>query len=219
MRRFLLRSIYCSAVVTFGAGLSWAQASKVEVAVLDNQSARNWEQVTASLQKCQACEFKNLTPYDEKGEFQRHKVAEALQLSSPPQIVYITFNELRSKENEIWIEKLGLLSQQGSLIIGAAGTSKDNELSHPLKDTFLVAVPDVLILGERSNRDVLPKSSYFGPEMLTALKEPMVDFLRPLAESYKKRSKDEWIGHFKQVKNSSRKLWLDSNDFFRRTSR
>lgn len=181
---------------------------------LSSQSLENFEVLTEKLKPCNHCKAIQLTPFEGK-QVQRSKIPQLLNRLSDFDILYVGFNEPRKAEHRELIEVLSQISRSGKLIVAKAGFVSEELKSAPLKESFIVEVPDVIILGQRTNRDVLLDRSFFGPEMLTALKEPLESFVLQVALRYSKKSKEEWVGHFKGLRSSSKKLWLDNFDFFK----
>ena len=96
----------------------------------------------------------------------------------------------------------------------------------PLSRTVNGQVPDIVIIGELTEKERLLARSYFGPEMLTALKPPKdyvgqgyssLFFVSKLATSWNRKSASaDWLSSFKSTKSRSRKIWPDLGDFFGR---
>ncbi len=137
-------------------------------------------------------------------------------------IVYFDFN-LANHESLEPHQKLikKWFRDDGRLIIAHSGVSYGAEPTWPLSKTFLGSLKEVLIFGELMERDRLLTNSFFGPEMLTALRPakslmrmgvaPWV-FVGQLSGVYQKRSNTEWVEHFQKKKKATKKLWLEGSD-------
>jgi hypothetical protein len=112
--------------------------------------------------------------------------------------------------------------ESGKLIVSPTGFPADKEISAPLNKTVLGQIPKILIIGEMNEKERLLPKSFYGPEMLTALRLPKdlpegiapLMFASRLAENYKKHSHEEWLELLKNKKQKSRKIWPDLGDFF-----
>ena len=225
-------------LVTLGVGselraVQEPQSKKpVVLAVFDNSSRAQYDVRLApwfakELASCSNdCQVINYTPYDSEGAFNQKEMnaqlSKALDQSS---IILITFNEPLSSQNQVWADKIKQALDKGIVVIGAAGVPKENQPSGPLKKTFLAQASDVLVIGELGERERLLPTSYFGPEMYTAIRSPRdvseigiapAFFATRLAKNFDSRS--DWSNYFKEKKLKTKKIWIDLDDIFGRVN-
>lgn len=202
----------------------------VTMGVLDNGNRESFESKTLpwlkqQMSDCKACEVRNITPYDDKGELDLPKISAQLeQAQNSISFLFVTWNERVSTKNASVLEALKKAAGQGLIIVGAAGLPKSEEDSAPLSKTLLGQVPDSIIIGELGEKDRLFGNSYFGPEMLTAIRPPKgligqgfspALFAARLASQFnKKASASDWMVHIKSKKTANRRIWLSLDDIF-----
>ena len=178
------------------------------------------------LKNCAVCEVKNLTPYTEKGELDRAALAAAIEKAAGQvQILFISWNEVTTPENQGVLDALKKVGKDNVLIVGPAGEPAGEGPSHPLSRTWLGQVPDAVIIGELNDKESLARKSFYGPEMLTAVKPPKdgVDgvvtpsyFVARLTKQWNKKTEAEWVSHFRSRKSLSRRIWPGLDEFFGR---
>lgn len=175
---------------------------------------------------CKKCEIVNLTPYDEKGVYSENDLLEKLK-NAPAEISFYFFswNKKATERNK---ELIGVLSEKiasEKLVIAPTGQAAEGETGLPLSRTLMGQTKDVIIIGEIIGNERMLPQSYFGPEMLTAIRAPKefanqgmgpMYFTARLANNWGKRKPAEWLQHFKTKKTKSRKIWLDADDLFGR---
>lgn len=202
-------------------------AKPVILSVIDDRSKSDFETTVDVLFKnqvgaCKWCDIRNRSPYDVSGNFDRSKLADQIKLAGQDStLVYLSWNERFGTDNQEVADAIKAMVQKGVIVVGDAGLSKSNEPTHSLSKTVLGQIPDVLIVGELVEKERLLTDSYFGPEMLTALRTPKeywgqnlagAYFASRLVENINKRSSSDWLAHFKSAKARSRKLWPSVED-------
>lgn len=175
---------------------------------------------------CKTCEIVNLTPYDEKGSYAEKDLL--AKIKTPPvavQFFLFSWNKRVNEQNKELVSVLGEKGESGTLIIAPTGQAAAGEPGVALSRTIMGQAKDVIIIGEALERERLLPQSYFGPEMLTALRAPKnyvgqgyspLYFAARLAGIWDKRKAGEWVQHFKSKKLKSRKIWLDADDLLGR---
>lgn len=203
----------------------------VIVGVIDGESKAVFEEkimpiLKTQLASCSLCEIRNFSLYNEQGQLLTDKIASQLQLAaSQANLVFVGWNTKMSAEFEPVVEQLKKMTASGIMVVGEAGIAPKNLDSAPLSRTVLGQVPDLVIIGEVAEKERLLIHSYYGPEMLTAIKPPVKDhigqgfgpvyFVSRLAVSWSKRTPTDWLSHFKSTKLKSRRIWPELDDFFR----
>lgn len=178
-------------------------------------------------QNCSACEVKNLTPYNEDGNLNRAALATALDTAvGQIQVLFLSWNEVANAQNQAWVDSLKKLSAAGVVLIGPAGEPSGSNPALSLSRTVLGQIPDAVIVGDLNEREGLLRRSFYGPEMLTALKAPRDAevgtgqassmFAARLAKEWNKKTQAEWISHFRARKSASRRIWPGLDEFFGR---
>jgi hypothetical protein len=111
----------------------------------------------------------------------------------------------------------------GFVVIATTGAAGADQSTLPLNRTVVGQIPGIIIIGELVERDNLLAKSFFGPEMLTAVRPPKdfmgqghgpLFFASRLASNWNKKGQNEWPSHFKTTRERSRKLWPSIEDFF-----
>lgn len=172
---------------------------------------------------CKNCEITNLTPYDDKGVYSEKGLIDKIK-NAPAEVSFFYFDwnkKTSGDQDKALITLLGEKNDQGKIVISPTGQAKEGETGAPLGRTVMGQARDVVIIGELTDRDRMLPQSYFGPEILTALRPPKaylgqghaaLFFASRLAGNWNRKKPTEWIPHFKATKLKSRKLWLDSED-------
>jgi hypothetical protein len=176
---------------------------------------------------CSSCEVRNLSVYDEQGNWSAKTLVKELE-ASLSSVTFLLFNvnwRFKIDEDKALVEWLKKATANGVIIVGSAGYPKEGESSAPLARTLLGQVPEVIIIGEINERERLLGSSYFGPEMLTAIKPPRdyvgkglgpSFFAAKLAQNYSRKVPHDWIAQFRNQKMKSRRIWPQVEEFFSR---
>lgn len=210
--------------------LSCHASSRTLVGYFSKESVDNFEKKVkpffTQYSSCKDCEIVNLTPYNEKGEFDELKLQEKIaSLPEDLDFVFFAWNEKSTDKNADLVKNLNLLVQNGKLVVAPAGVPLANDSSCPLNRTLMGQVQDSIIVGELTERDRLLPQCFYGPEMLTAVRPPKdllgqgyapLLFVSKFAGSWSKRKSTEWVAYFHQKKAKSRRLWPELEDFFPR---
>lgn len=178
--------------------------------------------LTKELAECSECQFLNLTPYSEKGLIQTDSLISTLEQNAGKfHILFFDFNEKMNNQNKSLFEFLQKISEQNIVLVAAAGQPRQNEPSSMLTKTIFGQIKKAVIIGEIGEKDRLIGQSYYGPEMLTALRPPKefigqgyspILFSTRLTKNFHKRA--DWPGYLNEKKLKSKKIWLDLNDLF-----
>lgn len=234
MKNFAVRSFISRALPSLVFGLAILSATpafsdeKVVVGVFTTESQADFDKKIKPVfddfkNSCKSCEVLNLTPYDDKGNYSEKGLVD--KLKNPPAEVsffYFDWNKKNAADqNAALIAALSEKADQGKVVVSPTGQAKEGEQGAPLTRTIMGQARDVVIIGEITDRDRMLPQSYFGPEILTALRPPKsyigqghsaLYFAARLAANWNKRKPTEWIPHFKEKKQKTRKLWLDADD-------
>ena len=177
---------------------------------------------------CAGCKILNLTTYDAQGKAVVPLNPESAwgdtqtwALDNNPTVLLINWNSLRTPQSDVWLNYLEKIQKSGVIVVFAAGQPESGQVSAPLQKTLAGSVPDSLIIGELGESDRLWGASFYGPEILTALR-PLrealgqglapVQFAARLTKAIKKRS--DWPKYLKDKKAKSKKIWLELGDCF-----
>ena len=173
---------------------------------------------------CSSCELKNLTPYDAKGLLDRAALPRSIDSAQGQiQILFVSWNEAFAPEAELLLASLKKLTATGVLLIGPAGEPQANKPSQALSRTLIGEVPDALIIGDLNEREGLLSRSFYGPEMLTALRtskdlpnapSAAAAFSARLTRDWGKKTNEQWVSHFRTKKSVSRRIWPGLDEFF-----
>jgi hypothetical protein len=175
---------------------------------------------------CKNCELMNLTPYDDKGNYSEKDLLE--KVKNPPvemAFYFFSWNKKATDQSHDLIQVLSDKVDSGKLVIAPAGHAADGEPGLSLSRTIMGQSKDVIIIGEITGNERILPQSYFGPEMMTAIRAPKefqgqgyspLYFATRLAAVWSKRKPAEWLQHFKTKKIKSRKIWLDADDLLGR---
>lgn len=203
----------------------------ISVAVISGEDKADFDAKVApilkeEMKRCTACSFQNVTPYTEDGKFKLSEVAARLDVAgSSSSFIFINWNAKSTDETKPIIESLKKITNNGMIVVASAGMAKENEPTLPLNKTVLGQVPGVVIIGELGERERMLTQSYFGPEMLTALRPPKdylgqgfgpLFFVSRLATQWNKKDSKAWIAHFQTTKAKVRRIWPGLEDFFGR---
>jgi hypothetical protein len=225
-------SRFCASVLLLPALIIAAPTAfadeKVVIGTFTTDSQENFDKKIKPVfedmkNSCKNCEIINLTPYDDKGIYSEKGLID--KLKNPPAEVSFFYFDWNKKttgdQDKALITLLGEKADQGKLIITPTGQAKEGEAGAPLSRTIMGQARDAVIIGEITDRDRMLPQSYFGPEILTALRPPKayigqghaaLFFAARLASAWERRKPTEWLAHFKTKKMKSRKLWLDADD-------
>lgn len=175
---------------------------------------------------CKNCELVNLTPYDDKGNYSEKDLLE--KVKNPPadmSFYFFTWNKKATPQNQDLVTALGEKVDSGKLVISPTGQAAEGEPGLALARTVMGQAKDVIIIGEIIGNERIMPQSYFGPEMLTAIRPPKeilgqgygpLYFATRLASVWSKRKPAEWLQHFKTKKVKSRKIFPDIDDLLGR---
>lgn len=201
------------------------------MAVIDTMPRGEFEEKRLSflkeqLKPCTSCEVRNLTPYGEKGAPERARFGAAIERAAEEaSFVFLPWNEKNGGEWAALVESMKKVAGKGTVILAYAGRPSQGNPPAMLSRTVMGQVPEVLIVGELSDRDRLVDNSFFGPELLTAVKPPKETtakdvasdvFAAKLLMQWSKKSSAEWPAFLKSAKASSRRFWPALEDFFPR---
>jgi len=216
----------------FSAVLASPQAyltMPISVAVLSGEDKAVFEEKVAPLLKeemksCSGCSFQNITPYTAEGKLSLAEIPARLETAgSSSSFIFIHWNAKVTDETRPILEVLKKITQSGMMVIGSAGLAKGEEPTLPLNKTVLGQVAGLIIIGELGDRERMLTQSYFGPEMLTALRPPKeylgqgfapLFFASRLATQWNKKTGKDWVTHFQATKSKVRRIWPGLNDFF-----
>lgn len=164
----------------------------------------------------------NATPYNKEGQFDPEKIKSQVDGLDSVQVILFTFNEKSKKEHQEWVDILHRQSIKGVTLIASAGVPKDDETSAPLKKTVFGSHPDFIVIGDLNERERLSPMGFFGPEMLTGIRNPKsmaphdglgaALFAIRLTSQWSKRS--DWATYLRDKRAKMKRLWPDLNDFF-----
>ena len=173
---------------------------------------------------CADCVIKNYSPYDAQGNFISDESSKgSLELlAQEAHVIFLNHNERVNAANKVLIEIMKKAQTAGHVIVIAAGQPGEHESSAPLSQTVAGQIPNALIIGELGERDRLLGASYFGPEMLTALRPPKEQigqgvapaiFAGRLTKAFHRKS--DWVKYLTEKKLVNKKIWLEINDCFK----
>ena len=86
------------------------------------------------------------------------------------------WNRKEEDGDKALFDKMKAMGQKGVIFVATAGRPGGGKPLVPLSKTLWGQTPDVVIIGELNERERLPLGTYFGPEMLTAIRTP-ADFV------------------------------------------
>lgn len=204
---------------------------QVTVGIVDDESKAVFDEkilpfIKEQASPCARCEFVNFSPYDKDGAFVESKLIDSLKTAAAKSsFIFISWNRPMASDQQKIVDTLKRMVKDGALIVATAGTAHMDQSTLPLGKTVLGQIPEIVIIGEMRERERLLQQSFYGPEMLTAIRPPKgieeagyspALFAGKLAQNFHKKTAQEWLAHFRDTKAKSRKMWPDVNDFFRR---
>lgn len=177
-------------------------------------------------QVCRNCDFKDLTPYTFDKKIDEEKLASFFNEKPSVDLLVFLDNPRLTQKNQVWQEVLKKWIAQGQLIVSSAGKKSESEVGTvSLSQTVFASIPGVIIIGELEGRDVLKKTSYFGPQMLTALRTQRSEFKNHPAfwwgafwgqQLPSSKTPAEWEQMFTKNKLSTKTLWPQLELLFNR---
>lgn len=227
-RFFAVTFVFC-AVTMLSAG-AFAQ-EKVVIGYFSDEKQEDFEKKVKPVFEqfkgnCKNCEIMNLTPYDEKGNYSEKDLLE--KVKNPPAemaFYFFAWNKRVTPQNQELVQILSEKVESGKLVVSPTGHASGGEPGVALSRTVMGQVKDILIIGEIMGNERMLPQSYFGPEMLAAVRAPKdylgqgfspLYFATRFAAVWNKRKPAEWLQHFKTKKAKSRKIWLDTDDLLGR---
>lgn len=229
MKNIAVRSLVILSSLLMISPLARASGdNKVVLGVFSTGSQENFDKKIKPLfeefkNSCKNCEIINLTPYDDKGNYSEKDLLDKLK-NAPAEVSFFYFDwnkKSPADQNTALITALSEKADAGKLVVSPTGQAKEGEPGAPLSRTIMGQARDAVIIGEITDRDRLLPQSYFGPEMLTAIRPPKIYigqgygplyFASRLATAWNRRKPTEWMPYFKNKKQKSRKLWLEVED-------
>ena len=207
------------------------KADKIIVAYFTQRSSTDFEKNIQSLfvghdGNCKNCEIVNETPYAKDGSLDMTALVDKVKSLTADQVSFLFFDfNLKAVEaNKALVEALNKKADENLILISSAGIPADGDASGPLSRTVIGQVHNAVIIGELSEKDrLMPANSFYGPEMLTALRPPKellnqgeapLLFTAALAQHWTKRKPQGWLDYFKNKKMRNRRIWLEFGDFF-----
>lgn len=227
-KRIIFLLCLIGAEIVFSAEIPTLTPSKLQVAYLGRQGSERFEQVKKyfeSNKNCSICEIVDTTVYGKEKSIDAEKTLEKWndeKLNYP--IILVDWNEKMNDNQKSLRDLLNKKSAEGSAIVFPAGFAVVGEPTLALNKTLATQVPQALIIGEMTDRERILPNSYYGPEMLTALKLPthLLDqnyaatvFVTKWVSTWSKKTGFEWPSYFKSKKSKVKKIWLSLDDFFR----
>jgi hypothetical protein len=206
-----------------------ASPNQLKLVVVDKVAKSNFERtveplIKTSLNNCKGCELLNLSPYNSSGEFEIKSLKEKLSeiQTDFPAVLAFNWNERLDDNNKEIRTELIRLSEAGVTIVAPTGMSTDNQPSLPLSQTLIGSVPKAIIIGSLEGKERLPKTSYYGPQMLTAIYATDDTFGREhllvatsLLNNWNKKPQIPWVEHLRAQKERTRKIWPSIKDLIR----
>ncbi len=209
-----------------------ASSAQAKVAYFGHRGTQHFQSQVKPLfsahSKCSQCAVEDFSAFDEKSFTEQstsqreiNLLAKMKTVGSGFDVVYFDFNLRNSEGLNPHRELLQSWFKSGKILIANAGVAGENEPTLPLSRTFLGSVKGVILLGELMERDRLLTRSFYGPEMLTALrpsKEQLRQGVMPwifastMTGVAQKKSNETWVSEFENKKRGTRKLWLDLDD-------
>lgn len=216
--------------VAFAVQASPIPEKTVVLGVVESLSKQEFETSYLPLLKeqmsaCKTCEVKNYSPYNDKGEFDPGQLRSRIeQAGKESKVLLLGYNTRMNSELSPVVETIKKVIQEGLMVVADVGVANPEEDGAPIAKTLMGQIPEVVLLGEVNERERLIANSYFGPQMLTAVRPPRdhigkgygsIFFVSRLVQSYHRRSVSEWRDHFHSVKSKSRRIWPPVEDFFK----
>lgn len=232
MKKIVFGIILISLAQPVWAATQNSANKNTQIAVITAVSASDFEaQVLPffqeQLKRCNKCEVKNITPYKPDGSLDLGQFPAVIsQAKSSVSFLYLHWNARFNEDTKPVVESLKAAVAEGFVVIGAAGMAAAQEPTLALNKTVLGNVPGLVIIGDLEGRERLPQKSFFGPEMLTAIKAPdeyfgknlgSAIFAGRLATDFGRRSSGrDWMNHFQYTKSKTRQIWPRIEEFFGR---
>lgn len=181
--------------------------------------------IRTNLSACRHCEVLNVTPYDGQGQFS--PTALLAQLDRVPKkdavLVFLWNRKFKKGEDDALVEKVRGLLKSGVVVVASAGRPGASEATLMISRTLWGQIPEVLIVGELEAAERLAQGTFFGPELITALR-PVVGFegtdrgalpfgIR-IASQFKTRQPLQWQSSLRDRKSKLRAFWPTLRDFF-----
>lgn len=226
---------FISAIVLIISVLpGWAAESSPKpavMAVIDIMPKGEFEEkrmafLKEQMKSCGNCEIRNITPYGPNGVPKKEEFGAVLEKASEEaSFIFLPWNEKNQTDWAPFVESMKKVTTQGTVILAFAGRPPSGNPPALLNRTVMGQVPGVFIVGELTEQERLPEGTFFGPELLTAVKPPKdltgkdkaSDlFATKLLQQWNKKSSTEWASFLKTKKVSSRKIWPGMDDFFPR---
>lgn len=174
---------------------------------------------------CSLCEIHFTTVYQENGEVDWLKTRVELEkIPTKRSVLLLTWNEKINFENQKLVQVLKSLAEKGLIILGPSDVPKANLPSSALSRTVLGQIPNALIVAELNEKESLIERSFYGPEILTALrpsKESLAEglsaagFAARLMRDFDKRPNQDWVDFLKSRKLQSKRIWPNLDEMFR----
>lgn len=214
--------------------LSHAGATeKAKLYVVTNVSPETFEKKQKALLKEAAIDVNTVLLFAPRQDMAASKVnplevlAALKTLPAETAVLYFDFN---FKMQDSWKEVLNhcnQLDEKKVLIVASAGLAGATEVSVLLNRTFSGQIKKAILIGELTERERLLPASFFGPELLTAVKPPRewigqgyapIMFAGRMAMQVQRKKQDDWLGYLNSRKSKTKKLWAELEDFFPRGS-
>lgn len=184
-------------------------------------------QIQQQLRACSGCQILNLTPYDSAGNFDPSGLSR--QLNNVPRenaVVVVLWNKrFEPNADKGVVEQIKGLASQGVLFVATAGKPEPRGATLGLRRTLWGQTPQVVIIGELTERERLLPGTFFGPEMLTAIRPPSevmgqdvaaLMFSARLVSQLKEKKSTEWVDFLRNKKATSKRMWPSIDEFFGR---
>lgn len=179
------------------------------------------------LKRCGKCSIVNQTPYNAEGTFAKTDLLKQLEAVPAEKNTLIVFlwNEKFEKVSEPIAAKVKEMARNGTVVVATAGRPPASHATLTLSRTLWGQIPEVILIGELEAKEKLVPGTFFGPEMLTALRPPdeifgenrvALTFALRLLPQIDKREPDQWRKFLLEKKAKTRRLWPTLNDFFGR---
>lgn len=155
-------------------------------------------------------EYRNL--YNSKGDLLEEPALKVLkEAEQKADLVHLSWNLPMNPGFSKIVAQLNRISQK-KILVGASGAPQDGVLTAKLSTTVMGQVQGAILIGELNSKGHLALNSYYGPELLTALRAPdahpgssfsSVIFTSRLACAYAKDSKKNWKESLRKRKEKS----------------
>jgi len=205
-----------------------AQAEAVRIGVI-SQNAKHMDVIDSFLKSNYAPGGKNVvyvdfSIFDSNGLLDLKAIEGKFEtFAKSVNLLYLDFNQpmrmdLQSLANTIQDSVRGQ-----TLIVANTGLSSNVNTTLQIRGTLFGKVNGLILIGEMDQRERLIPGSYFGPEMLTAIKPPRqwewpgsaaLLFLSHLGSQWYSKSAIDWKIHFAKAKSATKRLWLGLDELF-----